>query len=233
MKFTKSLPLLLLTCLGSLHIASAQSQTNSPITCSTVGKLKEKFEQNGAKFERFSKQSNPKSAEEVYEWLKITLPNGSCKIIGNIQTANHDEVTFEDWNGDGMKDRIDNSKWRKKVSLFSKTKNDFSDKIEGEFCGKQSDYDKAKGLKWQFLEDKFGGVYQLYKMEGLKLRVLSEIDVREDDNGTTQITILKSPSQPADKKVATKTFLLPPKNGVNQTEASVKRYWDSIAKTLK
>lgn len=210
-----------------------QSSTISTTDCSTVGELKEKFEQNGAVFERFSKSYDSKSQDWAYEWLKVTLPDGSCKIIDSIGNLNHYECTFVDWNGDGLKDRIDSDKWRNTVSLFSKTKNDFSDKIDGEFSGEQYDFDKSKGLKWQFLEDKRGGTYQLYKMDGLKLTALSEIRISNDDNERNTITILQSPTQATEKEVTEKSFLLPKKNGEEQVEESVVRYWNGIKSKIK
>lgn len=204
---------------------------NGATSCASVGQLKEKFEQNGAKFERFSKTTkSDEGGDRANEWLKITLPDGTCKVVDSIGAENHYECTFEDWNGDGFKDRIDSHKWNKEVSLFSKTKNDFSDKIEGEFNGEQHDYDKAKGFKWQVLEGKMSTSYQLYKLEGLKINVLSVINFNDDDGS---ITIEASATQKVAKEVPAKTFLVPNKQDEEQREASVKRYWDSIAKTLK
>lgn len=211
---------------GAKETASPTTAANSDARCAMTGTLKEKFEQNGAKFERFAKPMG----SETHEWLKITLPDGSCKIVDSIGDANHFECTFEDWNGDGFKDRVDSHKWSKEVSLFSKTKNDFSDKIEGSFAGEQRDFDKAKGIKWQILESKMGNSYQLYKIEGLKVKVLSEVSFNDSDES---ITIEASATQKEAKPADAKTFLVPAKNGEDQNEASVKRYWESIKTSLK
>jgi hypothetical protein len=210
--------------------------TNGTTSCASVGRLINKFEQNGAKFERFSKTTKSDvGRENADEWLKITLPDGTCKIVDSIGEESRYSCSFQDWNGDGFKDRIDSWKWHQRkwlqeVSLFSKTKNDFSDKIEGKFKGEQHDYDKVKGFKWQVLEYKMSTLYQLYKLEGLKVKVLSAINFNDDDGS---ITIEASATQKEAKEVPAKTFLVPNKQDEKQREASVKRYWDSIAKTLK
>jgi hypothetical protein len=122
--------------------------------------------------------------------LKITTKDGGCKIIDSLKDANHESVRFEDWNKDGLKDRINASKWYYEVALFNPKTNDFSGRIEGSFSGEQSDYDKAKGLKFQFMEDKMGGTYELYKISDLKKLVYCQISVQEGDDETPAIEVI-------------------------------------------
>ncbi len=145
------------------------------VRCQEKGKLIEKFEQNNALFERLSNE------QKELEWLKITTKDGKCTILDDIKTANHYSVTFEDWDKDGFKDRIDNWKWDYSVSLFDKSKNDFSRHINGRFCGDQWDFDKSKNLKFQFLENKMGGIYELYQLNGAEKTVFSEISILNYD----------------------------------------------------
>lgn len=140
------------------------------IRCQEKGKLIEQFEQNNAVFERLNNE------EKELEWLKITTKDGKCTILDDIKQANHFSVTFEDWDKDGYKDRLDNWKWDYSVSLFDKTKNDFSRHINGRFNGDQWDFDKSKNLKFQFLENKMGGIYELYHLNGAEKTVYSEIN---------------------------------------------------------
>lgn len=150
--------------------------------CKREGTVIDKFEQNNAVFERLQNKQTSQ------EWLKITTKEGGCSIVDNLSDANHDAVKFEDWDKDGLKDRINESKWSYEVALFNPKTNDFSRQIEGAFSGEQHDYDKAKGLKFQFMEDKRGGTYELYKISDLKKLVYSQIGVEEDDNGQPSIT---------------------------------------------
>lgn len=152
--------------------------------CKRVGTSLDKFEQNNAVFERF------KNTQTTQEWLKITTKDGGCKIIDSLANANHDSVQFEDWDKDGFKDRINASKWYYEVALFNAQTNDFSRPIEGVFSGDQSDYDKARGLKWQFMEDKSGGTYELYKISDLKKMVYCQIHVNEDEDGKRSIEVV-------------------------------------------
>ena len=159
------------------------------VRCQEKGKLIEKFEQNNALFERLSNE------KKELEWLKITTKDGKCTILDDIKSANHYSVTFEDWDKDGFKDRLDNWKWDFSVSLFDKTKNDFSRHINGRFCGDQWDFDKSKNLKYQFLENKMGGIYELYQLDGNVKTVYSEINFlnyEPDGNGTNKIEIRKN-----------------------------------------
>lgn len=148
------------------------------ITCATKGTLIETFSQNNATFERFER------IKYEPQWLKVTLPNGSCKIITDEEfiEANHQRCEFKDWDGDGLKDRITHFKWYYDVSLFSKTDNDFSQFIEGAFNGEQWVFDKAKNLKWQCMDNKWGGTYQLYSIINQKQEIYASLEVTEKEN---------------------------------------------------
>ena len=113
-------------------------EKKSTIPWDAKGKLLEKFEQNNALFERFSDE-----AKEL-EWLRITTKNGKCTILDDVGRANHSSVSFEDWDKDGFKDRVNNWKWDYEVCLFDKTKNDFSRLINGRFNGDQWDLIKIR-----------------------------------------------------------------------------------------
>lgn len=190
MKFTciSAFMLLLFSCTPSapktdatMAVAAAPTtdsltKKNESILCQEKGTLIEKFEQNNALFERLSNE------KKDLEWLKITTKDGQCTILDDIKTANHYSVTFEDWDKDGFKDRIDNWKWDYSVSLFDKSKNDFSRLINGRFNGDQWDFDKSKNLKFQFLENKMGGSYELYQLNGAEKTVFSEINILNYDS---------------------------------------------------
>jgi hypothetical protein len=209
----------------------AKKQT---INCQTTGTLIESFNQNNSTFERFEIK------DKQLEWLKITPKTGGCTILDNIREANHYSCRFEDWDGDGFKDRIDQGKWNYEVNLFSKEKNDFSRKIEGYYNGQQWDFDKTKGLKWQFLEDKFGGIYELYKMNDVKKVIYSHIHFRQpEDAKVPEIDIRKNFKTLNDElkfDVVTfdKSTFLVPKSKTNNDEyvaqldqwrKSAERYW--------
>ena len=213
-----------------------QNVAMSAINCQTTGQLIETFSQNKAKFERLALE------DKELEWLKITLPDGSCRIIEeDIRRANHFTCEFRDWDGDGLKDKIDNWKWNYRVSLFSKEKNDFSRKVNGVFNGEQWDFDKSKDLKWQFLEGKFGGSYQLYKMTDTQKTVFSEIVLTNDYDKEGQDpmvevrkNVVESDKKPTFEKVTidAASFLIKPKSKEETYEAmnerwkqSVERYW--------
>ncbi|MFM2266610.1 MAG: hypothetical protein RL757_50, partial [Bacteroidota bacterium] len=95
---------------GAPTAAAPQAAVPAPSTaatsadCQRKGKVLSKFEQNNAVFERFQDD------KETQEWLKITTKDGGCKIIDNLKDANHESVRFEDWDKDGLKDRINDSK---------------------------------------------------------------------------------------------------------------------------
>ncbi len=158
------------------------------INCQTQGKLIEKFEQNNATFERLSNEG------KELEWLKITTKDGKCRILDDVKSANHYSVTFEDWDKDGMKDRVNALKWDYEVCLFDKTKNDFSRHINGRFCGDQWDFDKSKNLKYQFLENKLGGIYELYRLADTTKTIISQVAyiTDYDDNGNIRVEIRKN-----------------------------------------
>jgi hypothetical protein len=225
--------------------ATATKESVSPPSvsnpkCAITGELKEKFEQNGAKFERFVKKVDPKSEseEQADEWLRITKPDGTCAIVDSIGNGNHYGCAFEDWDGDGFKDRVEYFKWNAAVHLFSKETNTFQ-KIDGSFNGDQWDFDKAKGLKWQYLEDKTGGMFQLYKLEGLVLKPISEVNFQETEEEGYAISVrndfvLEGLGYKNDsKKMNADKFLLPLKERgeeqytamMERWKASVKRYW--------
>ncbi len=151
-----------------------------------VGTSIDKFEQNNAVFERMQ------NTQTEQEWLKITTKDGGCTIIDSIGNANHASVRFEDWDKDGFKDRINESKWYYEVALFNAKANDFSRPIDGIFNGEQWDYDKARGLKYQYLEDKMGGSYELYKISDLKKLVYAQISFQDpsDDGGKYEIEVV-------------------------------------------
>lgn len=151
--------------------------------CKRKGTVIDKFEQNNAVFERLQNK------ETEQEWLKITTKDGACKIVDSIGNANHFSCRFEDWDKDGFKDKIDQSKWFYEVYLFNPKANDFSNYIQGVFNGDQWDYDKARGLKYQFLEDKMGGKYELYKIKDLKKLLYGEISLQEPSDEGKGYTI--------------------------------------------
>lgn len=167
---------------------SPVTENTSSVPCTMKGKLVEKFEQNNAVFERLANE------EKETEWLKISTKDGNCFTIDSIGTQNHHSVSFEDWDKDGMKDRIDTWKWDYEVALFDKTSNKFSRHIAGRFNGDQWDFDKSKNVKYQFLENKMGGVYELYKLVGANKTVLSNIVVTSDQegNGNDKMEIQKN-----------------------------------------
>ncbi len=154
--------------------------------CKRVGTSIDKFEQNNAVFERLQ------NTQTEQEWLKITNKDGGCTIIDSIGNANHASVHFEDWDKDGFKDRINESKWYYEVHLFNAQANNFSRSIDGVFSGDQWDYDKVRGLKYQYLEDKMGGSYELYKISDLKKLVYAQISFQgpSDDGGKHEIEVV-------------------------------------------
>jgi hypothetical protein len=195
------------------------------ITCQLKGDLVESFEQNNAKFERLKIQ------EDDLEWLKVTLLDGSCKIIydSDIQHSNHHYCIFKDWDGDGFKDRIDEWKWDYKVSLFSKERNDFSRKIDGVFNGEQYFFDKEKGLKWQFLEGKFGGEYELYSIKDSIKTIYSEIKVTAFKDTSDNVTIsIRNNGSTEYIDVDSQTFLIEAKSK-NEEYTEILKRWNESA----
>jgi hypothetical protein len=161
------------TATDTPSVSAVPQVASSSADCKRVGKVIDKFEQNNALFERLQNK------ETEQEWLKITTKDGGCKIVDSIGNANHYSCKFEDWDKDGFKDRIDQSKWFYEVYLFNVKANDFSNYISGVFNGDQWDYDKAKGLKYQFIEGKMGGKYELYKIKDLKKLLYCEISLKD------------------------------------------------------
>jgi hypothetical protein len=195
----------------------------SPVSadCKREGTVIDKFEQNNAVFERLQ---NTKTEQE---WLRITTKNGGCTIIDSLGNANHESVRFEDWDKDGFKDRINESKWYYEVALFNAQANDFSRPIEGYFSGDQSDYDKARGLKWQFMEDKSGGTYELYKISDLKKLVYCQIHVQEDEDGKPSIEVVnkKGTTDASSERTVIKTDPSLLKATSESLNATVQAYW--------
>jgi hypothetical protein len=175
---------------GNVAATSTPSVSTAPqavtvsADCKREGTVLDKFEQNNAVFERLQNKQGDQ------EWLKITTKDGACHIVDSIGNANHYAVRFEDWDKDGFKDRINESKWYYEVALFNAKANDFSRPIDGIFSGDQSDYDKARGLKFQHLENKSGGTYELYKISDLKKLVYCQIHVEEDGDGKQSLEVV-------------------------------------------
>ncbi len=208
------------------------------ITCATKGNLIETFSQNNATFERFER------IEHEPQWLKVTLPNGSCKIITDEEfiNANHQSCGFWDWDEDGFKDRVNQFKWHYQVALFSKADNDFSHAIDGSFSGDQWVFDKAKNLKWQCMDNKWGGTYQLYSIVDRKQLVYASLDIREtmDEQDHSIITMLSTLGKNGKLvKLDAETFF--PKEPANESyeaqqirkKNAIEKYWrTNLAKIL-
>jgi hypothetical protein len=183
--------------------------------CQRKGTVIAKFEQNNAVFERLQND------KKTQEWLKITTKDGGCKIMDNLLDDKYGSVEFEDWDKDGLKDRINHLRFGYEVALFNPKTNDFSSRIEGDFDGVQSDYDKARGLKSQFLADKMGGTYELYKISQLKKVVYSQIQVQEEDDKPI-LTVQNS------KGTVIKTdpaLLAAAKQDESKLKAAIQAYW--------
>ena len=176
------------TTIDSTAAKNVPIVATSGIPCSMTGKLVEKFEQNNALFERLKNE-----AKEM-EWLKVSTKDGKCFTIDSIGEMNHYNVVFEDWDKDGMKDRINHYKWDSEVCLFDKSTNNFTRCINGRFNGDQWDLDKSKNLKYQFLENKMGGIFELYQLTGNNKKIISQVDFAADydNNGATKIQIRKN-----------------------------------------
>jgi hypothetical protein len=154
--------------------AASKAACNSP-----KGDLLESFSQNNTQFQRFRLKEN---TDKPF-WFKVTLSDGSCKIVPDKgwEEGNHANSQFKDFDGDGLKDWIQDSKWSYKVVLFSKADNFFTQPIDGDFSGEQKDFDKTKSLKWQYMEDKMGGTYELYRLVNRKKVVYSSVSVSDDE----------------------------------------------------
>jgi hypothetical protein len=202
--------------------------------CKRMGMVIDKFEQNNAVFERLQ---NEKTEQE---WLKITTKDGDCQIVDSIGNANHYAVRFEDWDKDGFKDRINESKWFYEVALFNSQTNDFSRLIEGVFSGDQWDYDKTRSLKYQYLENKMGGQYELYKISDLKKVVYADISIEdpsyEGTNYVVEVTNRKGGTDSSTDRTVIKTppALMKAVQAINgeadgnwskRVKAAVEDYW--------
>jgi hypothetical protein len=192
--------------------------------CQRKGTVLAKFEQNNALIERLQND------KKTLQWLKITPKAGGCIIVDSILTDDQrDEVRLEDWDQDGFKDLIQDSKWYYSVALFNPKTNDFR-RIEGAFQGKQSDYDKARGLKSQYMSDKRGGTYELYKIIDLKKILYSQINVEEGDDETPTIEVVnkKGTTAASETQTVIKTdpsLLAAAKQGNEKLAAAIKAYW--------
>lgn len=203
-----------------------------PTSCQTKGTLLEEFEQNDAKFEYFI------NSQKDFRWLKVTTKNDKCFVIDSIEVGNQHHSSFEDWDKDGFKDRIYPLRWTYQVYLFDKTKNNFSRKIKGDFNGEQWDFDKKLNLKFQFLEDKFGGDYQLYQLKDTSFKVISEIRFTRKEDEKLKIEIRKNIVH-SFERMTCDTLIMDNKlfdalqeekneeldHWVNRTKNSVKAYW--------
>jgi hypothetical protein len=215
------------TIAAPVATAAAPVATTAAVSanCQRKGTVLAKFEQNNAVFERLQND------KKTLQWLKITPKAGGCIIVDSILTDDmRDEVRFEDWDQDGFKDQISDSKWYYKVALFNPKTNDFSRRIEGVFQGKQSDYDKARGLKSQYMSDKRGGTYELYKIIDLKKILYSQISVQEGDDETPSIEVVnkKGTTAASETRTVIKTdpsLLAAAKLGDEKLEAAIKAYW--------
>jgi hypothetical protein len=191
--------------------------------CQRKGTVLAKFEQNNALFERLQND------KKTLQWLKITPKAGGCIIVDSILTEDmRDEVRFEDWDQDGFKDLIQDSKWDYSVSLFNPKTNDFR-RIEGHFQGKQSDYDKARGLKSQYMSYKKGGTYELYKIIDLKKILYCQINVEEGDDETPTIEVVnkKGTTSASETQTVIKTdpsLLAAAKLGEAKLKAAIEAY---------
>jgi hypothetical protein len=217
---------------AAVPLVAAPKTASVSADCQRKGAVIAKFEQNNAVFERLQND------KKTQEWLKITAKDGSCKIIDSLADANHDSVRFEDWDKDGLKDRINESKWFYEVALFNPKTNDFSRSIEGSFSGEQSDYDKARGLRTQFMENKRGGTYELYKISDLKKVVYCQISVEEGDGETPNIEVVNkkgaTEASPTRMVIKTDPSLLKAAKPVNgedsevaskRLKAAIEAYW--------
>ncbi len=192
--------------------------------CKRVGTSVDKFEQNNAVFELLE---NEKTEQK---WLKITTKDGGCNIIDLTNNDKRESVRFEDWDKDGLKDLINESKWNYQVQLFNAKTNDFSRPIDGFFSGEQWDYDKTQGLKYQFLEGKMGGNYELYKISNLKKLVYSEISLQDSGDGEkydVKIANRKGGTDASLDRIAVPTppALIKAINGGGDKKAAVADYW--------
>lgn len=214
------------TTAAPVATAAAPVATTAAVSanCQRKGTVIAKFEQNNALIERLQND------KKTLQWLKITPKAGGCIIVDSILTDDQrDEARLEDWDQDGFKDLIQDSKWYYSVALFNPKTNDFR-RIEGAFQGKQSDYDKARGLKSQYMSDKRGGTYELYKIIDLKKILYSQINVEEGDDETPTIEVVnkKGTTVASETRTVIKTdpsLLAAAKQGDEKLKAAIKAYW--------
>lgn len=217
---------------SSIVIKDSITVQIEPTSCQTKGILLDIFEQNDAKFEYFINN------EKDFRWLRVTTKNDKCFVIDSIEVGNQHHSSFEDWDKDGFKDRIYPLKWTYKVYLFDKSKNDFSRLIKGNFNGEQWDFDKKANLKFQFLENKFGGDYQLYQLKDTSFKIISEIRFTRKEDTKSKIEIRKNIVYTF-KRMTYDTLIMDNKlfdalqekkneeydDWVNRTKDNVKTYW--------
>jgi hypothetical protein len=181
---------------------AASSDASGDPKCDSKANLIEKFEQNGALFERLS---FTKGSDMQPEWLKITVGKQPCKIL-DISNLKDGYCKFQDWDKDGLKDMIvgNTETQNYKVSLFNKQNNDFLE-IDNHFNDESWDFDAAKGLKIDHSDNNtnrynynFEDSYNLYEFKNGKFRLLSQIFFTIDEESKTKdcvIQVRKSKSQ--------------------------------------
>ncbi|MEN9610491.1 MAG: hypothetical protein RLZZ628_1305 [Bacteroidota bacterium] len=182
------------------HVVSKTDTLAKPISsdepkCDSKAHLIEKFEQNGALFERFS---FTKGSDMQPEWLKITVGQQPCKIL-DISILKDGYCRFADWNKDGLKDMIVGNSQAKnyKVHLFNKQNNDFTE-IENHFNDEVWDFDATKGLKMDHSDNNvhrynynFEDIFNLYEVKNGQFRLLSQIFFTIDDENSTKDCVLQ------------------------------------------
>jgi hypothetical protein len=178
------------------NVAKAvSSDASGDPNCDSKAHLIEKFEQNGALFERFS---FTKGSDMQPEWLKITVGKQPCKIL-DISNLKDGYCRFDDWDKDGLKDMIvGNTQTRNyKVSLFKKQNNDFTE-IENHFNDEVWDFDAAKGLKMDHSDNNvhrynynFEDIFNLYEVQKGQFRLLSQIFFTIDDENSTKDCVIQ------------------------------------------
>jgi hypothetical protein len=198
------------TVVSKMDIAAtvATSDASGDPKCDSKANLIEKFEQNGALFERFS---FTKGSDMQPEWLKITVGKKPCKIL-DISNLKDGYCKFQDWDKDGLKDMIVGSTVSEnyKVHLFNKQNNDFVE-IDNHFNDESWDFDVAKGLKMDHSDNNtnryhynFEDIFNLYEFKNGAFRLLSQIFFTIDDEDQTkdcQIQVRKCKTQDDFKEI--------------------------------
>ena len=179
---------------SKMEVAVSSDALGDP-KCDSKANLIEKFEQNGALFERFS---FTKGSDMLPEWLKITVGKQPCKIL-DISSLKDGYCKFQDWDKDGLKDMIvgDTNAENYKVSLFNKQNNDFTE-IDNHFNDESWDFDVAKGLRMDHLDNNthryhynFEDIFNLYEFKNGKFRLLSQIFFTIDDEAQTKDCVIQ------------------------------------------